>query len=106
MDAVFLVDVIEHIFQEEEENFLLNLKKSLKDNGICIIGTPNIEAEKHASPYSKEGHVNLKDHGLLKDIGDNHFNNSFLFSMNDEVVHTGFSKMAHFLWILCVGPKN
>ena len=106
VDAIFLVDVIEHIYKEEEENFLSNLKASLTDTGVCLIGTPNVEAEKHASPYSKEGHVNLKDHDSLKEIGNNYFSNSFLFSMNDEVVHTGFSKMAHFLWILCVGPKN
>ncbi len=30
----------------------------------------------------------------------------FLFSMNDEVVHTGFSKMAHYLLALCVTPKG
>ena len=25
--------------------------------------------------------------------------------MNDEVVHTGFSRMAHYLFALCVAPK-
>jgi len=31
----------------------------------------------------------------------NYFNNVFLFSMNDEVVHTGFNKMAHYLIAIC-----
>jgi len=106
VDGIFLIDVIEHIFPEEEQVFLDNLKSSLKDHGICMIGTPNIEAEKYAGKFSREGHVNLKDHISLKSLGNEHFNNSFLFSMNDELVHTGFSAMAHFLWVLCVSPRN
>ena len=34
-----------------------------------------------------------------------YFNNVFLFSMNDEVVHTGFNKMAHYLIALCTNKK-
>ncbi len=106
VDAIYLVDVIEHIFIDEEPAFLLNLVASLNDNGICLIGTPNITADQYASEYSKEGHINLKDHESLKAIGENYFKNSFQFGMNDEVVHTGFSPMAHFLWLLCVNPKK
>jgi hypothetical protein len=28
-----------------------------------------------------------------------------MFSMNDEVVHTGFGPMAHYLIALCAGPR-
>ena len=106
VDAIYLVDVIEHIFIDEEPAFLLNLVASLNDNGICLIGTPNITADQYASEYSKEGHINLKDHESLKAIGENYFKNSFQFGMNDEVVHTGFSPMAHFLWVLCMDPRK
>ena len=106
IDGIFLVDVIEHIFVSEETNFLKNLSDSISDNGICLIGTPNVSSEKYASEYSKIGHVNLKDHMSLKSIGEKHFKNSFLFGMNDEIVHTGFPQMCHYLWILCVGPKK
>ena len=106
VDAIYLVDVIEHIFIDEETSFLTNLVASLKDNGICLIGTPNIAAEKYASKYSKEGHVNLKDHTSLKDIGVKYFENSFQFGMSDEVVHTGFLPMSHFLWLLCISPTK
>src|SRR5438045_4123498 len=34
------------------------------------------------------------------------FENGFLFSMNDEVVHTGFHPMAHYLFALCAGRKG
>ena len=105
VDGVYLVDVIEHIFQDEEPGFLTNIVASLNDNGICLIGTPNITADKYANEYSREGHVNLKDHESLKMIGEKYFYKSFMFGMNDEVVHSGFPQMAHFLWLLCVNPK-
>ena len=30
----------------------------------------------------------------------------FMFSMNDEVVHTGYSKLAHYIFALCCGAKT
>jgi len=33
------------------------------------------------------------------------FRNIFIFSMNDEVVHTGFHPMAHYLFAIGVGKK-
>ena len=41
-------------------------------------------------------------HHLLK----NYFENVFLFSMNDEVVHTGFTPMAHYLFAVCCQKKT
>jgi hypothetical protein len=34
------------------------------------------------------------------------FHNVFVFSMNDEVVHTGYSPMAHYLLALGCGVKG
>ena len=106
VDGIYLVDVIEHIFADEEPEFLKNLAGTLGEHGVCLIGTPNETSEKYASEFSKEGHINLKNHKSLKSIGDKYFHNSFLFGMNDEVVHTGFPQMAHFLWLVGVGPKK
>lgn len=106
VDAFFCVDVIEHIYPSEESAFLGNLVSSLKDHGIALIGTPNKTAEQYASPWSKESHVNLKTHAELRDLGLKHFHNVFMFGMNDEVVHTGYPPMCHFLWALCVGPRR
>jgi hypothetical protein len=33
---------------------------------------------------------------------ERYFGNVFLMSMNDEMVHTGFNKMAHYLMAVCV----
>ena len=30
------------------------------------------------------------------------FYNTFIFSMNDEVLHTGYSKMSYYYFIICI----
>jgi hypothetical protein len=37
---------------------------------------------------------------------ERHFRTVFIFSMNDEVVHTGFSPMAHYLLAVAVGVRR
>lgn len=106
VDGAYLIDVIEHVYEEEEDSFLSHIAASLKAHGVCLIGTPNVMAEQYASENARKGHVNLKDFGTLKTLSERYFHNVFMFSMNDEVVHTGFSPMAHFLWALCVAPKK
>lgn len=39
--------------------------------------------------------MNCKSAPNLKALMQEYFHNVFMFSMNDEVVHTGFHKMAH-----------
>lgn len=96
-DAVYSLDVIEHIPPPKEYIFMENICASLRTDGIVILGTPNIEAKGHASPASKEGHINLKGVDTLRATLLDLFENVFIFSMNDEVVHTGFAPMAHYL---------
>ena len=71
--------------------------------GVAIIGSPSLQSQAYASEGSKAGHVNCKDGKEYKRVMERHFENVFLFSMNDEVVHTGFTPMAHYLFALCVG---
>ncbi|MCH8303175.1 MAG: hypothetical protein IH912_10520 [Proteobacteria bacterium] len=105
-NAAYSLDVIEHIPTESEGKFMFNIAQSLDENGVLIIGTPSIQSQVYGSQDSKEGHVNCKDHDGLKKLGLKYFQNVFMFSMNDEVVHTGFHAMAHYLWALCVTPKS
>ncbi len=104
-DAVYSLDVMEHIAPEKEDLFLNNLKASLLPNGVLIIGMPSLESQLHASEVSKRGHVNCQSGKKLKSRLEREFHNVFLFSMNDEVVHTGFSQMAHYLLVVCTGDK-
>ncbi len=101
-DAVYCLDVFEHIAPEHEDLILTNLQQSLVDDGIAIIGIPSLESQVFASPQSKEGHVNCLSGETFKGLLEEHFTHVFLFSMNDEVVHTGFYPMAHYLFALCI----
>jgi hypothetical protein len=66
---------------------------------------PSLESQAHASPQSKAGHVNCKSGPELRKAMEKYFHSVFVFSMNDEVVHTGFYPMAHYLLALCTHPK-
>jgi len=104
-DAAFSLDVIEHIPSNLENNYMKNIVDSLKKDGIFLIGTPNITASEYASEGSKAGHINLKSADSLKLLLANYFENSFIFSMNDEIVHTGFYPMANYILGMGVGIK-
>jgi cyclopropane fatty-acyl-phospholipid synthase-like methyltransferase len=105
-DAIYALDVIEHIEKKEEHRFITNMMQSLHDNGALIIGTPSIQSQAYASKRSKQGHVNCKEGQELKELMLKYFANVFIFSMNDEVIHTGFYPMAHYLFALCVGQQQ
>jgi len=105
-DAAYSLDVIEHIKPELEHAFIGNICRSLKGNAVCVIGTPNIAASGYATGASKEGHINLKGHKELKELVSEFFKNVFLFSMNDEVVHTGYYPMAHYLLAVGAGLRE
>ncbi|MFQ5740316.1 MAG: class I SAM-dependent methyltransferase [Acidobacteriota bacterium] len=105
-DAAYSLDVIEHIPPALEDVFMDNLCRCLRPHAVCILGTPNREARRHASPASQAGHVNLKDAASLSHLLAERFHNVFLFSMNDEVVHTGFYPMAHYLLGVAAGVKG
>jgi 2-polyprenyl-3-methyl-5-hydroxy-6-metoxy-1,4-benzoquinol methylase len=104
-DAIFSLDVLEHINTSNEKIFMKNLIGSLKTGAPAIIGIPSLESQIHASPQSKEGHVNCKSGENFKGDLEEYFENIFLFSMNDEVVHTGFYPMANYLLALCVNKR-
>jgi 2-polyprenyl-3-methyl-5-hydroxy-6-metoxy-1,4-benzoquinol methylase len=96
-DAAYALDVLEHIAEQDEDRFIVNVVASLTPEGIAIFGMPSLESQAYASPQSKAGHVNCKSGEAFKQTLERHFHTVFVFSMNDEVVHTGFYPMAHYL---------
>ncbi len=104
-DGVYALDVIEHIDQSKEDLFVQNCIGSLDVNGAAIFGTPSLESQPFASTQSKLGHVNCKSGPELRALMEKYFHNVFLFSMNDEVVHTGFHKMANYLFVIGAGKR-
>jgi hypothetical protein len=105
-DAAYALDVLEHIPAADEDRFIANITRSLAAPGTAIFGLPSLESQPYASPLSKEGHVNCKSAPDLKRVMLRHFDEVFIFSMNDEVVHTGFYALAHYLFALCVGKRS
>lgn len=99
-DGIYALDVLEHIESDKEDIFLRNVMGSLAPHGAVVLGMPSLESQVYASPNSKAGHVNCKSLPDFKNVMERYFHNVFMFCMNDEVVHTGYHKMAHYLFAL------
>lgn len=99
-DAVYCLDVLEHIEPGPSEKNFLNALSGLAP--VCIIGTPSLESQAYASRLSKLGHVNCKSGSELKNTLSHYWDHVFMFSMNDEAIGTGFLPMAHYLVALCI----
>ncbi len=105
-DGAVTLDVIEHIYPDHEDAFVARIAGALEPDGVLVMGTPNVHSQQYASEISKRGHVNLFDAERLQKLGLRHFKTVFMFSANDEMVHTGYAPMAHYLIALCVGPRS
>ncbi|TMP43488.1 class I SAM-dependent methyltransferase [Pseudoalteromonas citrea] len=103
--GIFALDVLEHIEKSEEDKFMTNIVNALSEHGTCIIGMPSLESQQYASKASKIGHVNCKTGSDLKAFCLKYFHNVYSFSMNDEVLHTGYFPMSHYLFVLCSSKR-
>jgi 2-polyprenyl-3-methyl-5-hydroxy-6-metoxy-1,4-benzoquinol methylase len=96
-DAVASFDVIEHIHPQNEGRFLDKMMGYISPQGTCLVGTPNVTSAPYASAVTNAGHVNLFSADRLRETLLKYFRTVFIFSANDEVVHTGYFPMAHYL---------
>lgn len=108
VDAIYNIDVLEHINPADETVFMQNMVDCLhhKRDGVMIVGTPNKTSSIYATSSSKALHCNLKTMDSLKELMDRYFYNVFLFGMNDEVLHTGYAPMCHYIWAIGAGVKE
>lgn len=106
-EACFALDVLEHINPVDEHTFMANAIDLLDPKkGKLLIGMPSLESQLYASKASKKGHINCKTSHELKEFASKYFDFVFMFSLNDEVVHTGFGQMSHYILALCASPKK
>ncbi|MFL2927821.1 MAG: class I SAM-dependent methyltransferase [Opitutales bacterium] len=105
-DGIYSLDVLEHIQPSDEDRFIKNTIASLRSNGSVIFGMPSLQSQVYASAPSKAGHVNCKSAQDFKELMEKYFYNVFIFSMNDEVLHTGFYQMSHYIYTLCCNKKS
>ncbi len=105
-DAVITFDVIEHIQPVNAAGFITGMAANLVDTGLAVVGTPNVTSAQYASAVTNKGHVNLYDGERLHDEMSAAFSRVFMFGANDELVHTGYFPMCHYLIAVGVGPKR
>jgi hypothetical protein len=105
-DGMYALDVLEHIRPEDEPLFLSNMIAALDAHGVLILGMPSLESQPYASKLSIEGHVNCQSAPVLKATMQKYFHNVFMFNMNDEVLHVGYHKMAHYIIAVCCDKRT
>jgi len=103
-DAVVALDVIEHIFRKNENRFFRKVADCLTQEGIAVIGTPNSTSYKYSSEMVRNAHINRYSWKRLKKVMEKYFHNVLMFGSNDEMVHTGYLPMAHYL--IAVGTNK
>lgn len=105
-DGVVSFDVIEHIYPENEESYMKTVLMNLKNTGTFIIGTPSFEIQQYSKENITGAHVNVytgeKFYRMLK----RYFHNVYLFTQNDEIIHTGHLRMANYLIAVCSYKKE
>lgn len=106
LDAVYALDVLEHIDPVHEDCALRNMRAHLKPHGTMIIGMPSYESQPYASELSRRYHVNCKTGQQMFETLGRHFHNIFLFGMQDMTLHTGFDQMCHYRLALCTGARG
>jgi cyclopropane fatty-acyl-phospholipid synthase-like methyltransferase len=104
-DVVCALDVLEHLNDFQIRALLLKVAGVLSDGGVFIAGSPSKWSLPYQSAISRASHVNCKDGPEFKEILSERFKRVQLFSMNDEVVHTGNTNMAWYYFGLCVYPR-
>ncbi len=105
-DGAYALDVLEHIQPQAEDLFMGNIVRSMGTYGTLILGMPSRESQCYASEASRAGHVNCKSGPELASFAGKYFLNVFSFSMNDEVLHTGFYAMSHYLFVVCSNRRE
>lgn len=89
IDAAISFDVMSSIPKKIESKFLENISKSLKKDGILIVGTQNKLSTKYSKKKNLKEQSNFKTYQQLNKYMLSYFKNCIILSMNDETIHTG-----------------
>lgn len=104
-DGVVSFDVLEHIYPENEDNFMKTVLMNLKDTGTFVVGTPSLETQQYSKGYVANAHVNVYRGEDFYKMLKRYFYNVYLFTQNDEIIHTGHLRMANYLIAVCSYSK-
>ena len=98
--AVTAIDVIEHFHREDGVSIIERYAEALPNGGMMILGSPSKFSQMYRSNQSLDVHFYEYEPEELRELCDLYFKRTLLFSMNDELVHTGFNKLAWFFFVL------
>ena len=106
-NCIVNIDFIEHIEKKEGIQFIKNCKKFLesqkdKKSKMLIIGTPSYYSRKYRAKHNLQIHKYEYKPDELNEICKKFFTRTFMFTMNDELVHTGFNKLGWYFFIICI----
>jgi len=104
-DVILSLDVIEHMPDGLDHKLIETKLKHLKDSGMIIVGTPSFYSYEHQSAISKASHFKCFDLPDLEKLVGKYVKRTLSFSMNDELVHTGYYKMAWYYFVIGFGKK-
>ncbi len=105
-DGIVSFDVLEHIYPENEKEYMKTVIMNLKDSGTFVIGTPSLETQQYSKENVSGAHVNVYTGEDFYKMLKHYFNNVYLFTQNDEIIHTGHLRMANYLIAVCAHKKG
>ena len=102
-DAAYCLDVFEHIDRTKSFVFLNNISKACQPYSKIIVGIPSLNSQQYISESNKDpGHINCLNQDDFIELMNRVFNVVLPFSMNDEVLHTGYGPMSQYLFAVCI----
>ena len=105
-DGVVSFDVLEHIYPENENSYMKTVLDNLKEEGTFVVGTPSLETQQYSIENVSGAHVNVYKGEDFYMMLKQYFHNVYLFTQNDEIVHTGHLRMANYLIAVCSNKKG
>ena len=105
-DALFALDVLEHIYPSDMPLFLDSVRQITNHRSLCIFGMPTIESQAYASEGSRLGHVNCLNKDEFQHVLASYYSNVVMLSVNDETLHTGFGPMSQYIIAICSTPLS
>lgn len=73
--------------------------------GVFVMGTPSLETQQYSKENVSGAHVNVYKGEDFFEMLKQYFHNVFLFTQNDEIIHTGHLRMANYLIAVCSYKK-
>lgn len=105
-DGIVSFDVLEHIYPENEDSYMKTVLMNLKDTGTFVVGTPSLETQQYSKENVTGAHVNVYKGEDFYKMLKRYFHNVYLFTQNDEIIHTGHLRMANYLIAVCSHKRD